>query len=67
MQVSESRHLPRETSALHNMTLENKGLFLMCLKLCITLSQARKRGCDYYFFEWALDVQALDILHKKSD
>lgn len=35
----ERRHLPRETSALHNVTSENKELFLMCLRLRITLSQ----------------------------
>lgn len=40
----QSRHLPRETSALLNMTLENKELFLMCLKLHITWSYGRKCG-----------------------
>lgn len=32
VQALESKNLPRETSALHNMTSENKGLYLMCLK-----------------------------------
>lgn len=40
----EPRHSPRETSALHNMTSENKELFLMCLRLRTTLRQGRKRG-----------------------
>lgn len=35
----ESRHLPRETFAQHNMTLENKRLFLMRLKSILVHSR----------------------------
>lgn len=40
--AAEVRHSPRETSALHRMTSENKTLFWMCLRRRVSLSQGKR-------------------------
>lgn len=50
-QALESSHLPRETSALHNVTLENKRLRLMCLWLLAAISQEGK-SCLFAALMW---------------
>lgn len=50
-QALELSHLPRETSALHNVTLENKRLHLMCLWLSAAISQEGE-SCPFAALTW---------------
>lgn len=50
-QALELSHWPRETSALHNVTLENKRLRLMCLWLLAAISQEGK-SCPFATMTW---------------